>query len=116
MTMKKITLLLMILISVITLNAYGQADTTKTIQQDKVITLKIEGMSCEFCARGLKSSLQKLAGISIHGIDTKKGFAKVSFRRNNIPAGEILKDAIENTGFKLTEVQGKEKDNSEEEP
>lgn len=116
MTMEKITSILMILISVIALDAYGQADTTKTIQQDKVITLKIEGMSCQFCARGLKSSLEKLDGISIHKIDPKEGFAKLSFKQDNIPTDEIFRDTVENAGFKLTKVKRNERNNSEQEP
>ena len=112
--MKKILSILLVLVGAIALNAYGQADTTTTIQQDKAITLQIEGMSCEFCARGLKSSLEKLDSVSIHEIDPKEGFAKLSFRQTHIPSDETLKETVENAGFKLVKVQRDTKDDSDQ--
>ena len=114
-SMNKIASILLILVGAVALNAYGQADTTKTIQKDKAITLKIEGMSCEFCARGLKSSLEKLDGISIHEIDPKEGFAKLSFKQAYIPSDETLKETVENAGFKLVKVQRDTMDDSDQE-
>ena len=113
--MKKILSILLVLVGAIALNAYGQADTTMTIQQDTAITLKIEGMSCEFCARGLKNSLEKLDGVSIHEIDPKEGFARLSFKEAYIPPDEILKETVENAGFKLVKVQRDTKDDSDRE-
>tara|TARA_R110002049_G_C8909471_1_gene542334 strand:- start:87 stop:431 length:345 start_codon:yes stop_codon:yes gene_type:complete len=112
--MKKSVFILLMLVGALSLNTYGQADTTKTIQQDKAITLKIEGMSCEFCTRGLKSSLEKLDGISIHEINPKKGFAKLSFKQAHIPSYHTLKETVENAGFKLVKVQRDTKDNSDQ--
>ncbi|MCH2449433.1 MAG: heavy-metal-associated domain-containing protein [Gracilimonas sp.] len=112
--MKKIVSILLILVGALSLNTYGQADTTTTIQQDKAITLKIEDMSCEFCARGLKSSLEKLDGISIHQIDPKEGFAKLSFKQAHIPSDRTLKETVENAGFKLVKVQRDTKDDSDQ--
>ena len=113
--MERIASILLILVSAIALNAYGQADTTMTIQQDTAITLTIEGMSCEYCARGLKSSLEKLDGISIHEIDPTEGFAKLSFKQTHIPSDETLKETVENAGFKLVKVQRDTKDDSDQE-
>ncbi|GEM_PF-1091986 len=113
--MKKITSILLILIATLALNAYGQTDSTRTQGKVTPVKLHIEGMACEFCARGLKNSLEKLDGITIHKIDPKKGFATLSFNQDNIPSDQTLTKTVENAGFKLTKIQrNKENDSGEE--
>lgn len=103
--MKKFASVLLILLGAIVFNAHSQADSTKAMQQDNTITLQIEGMACDFCARGLKNSLEKLDGLTIHEIDPEKGFAKLSFKPHKVPSDKILKDTVENAGLKLTKVE-----------
>ncbi|MDR8391488.1 hypothetical protein NC796_10080 [Aliifodinibius sp. S!AR15-10] len=53
-------------------------------------------------------------GISIHEIDPKEGFAKLSFKQPYMPSDEILKETVENAGFKLTKVQRNKENDSDQ--
>lgn len=76
--------------------------------------LKLRACLASSAHEGLKSSLEKLDGISIHEIDPKEGFAKLSFKQTHMPSDEILKETVENAGFKLTKVQRKKENDSDQ--
>lgn len=111
--MKKLAYVLVLVVGLPVSGAHAQSDTTKEPKQKKVITLQIEGMTCELCAQSLRNSLEKLEGISIYEIDPEKGFARLSFKPDNVPSDEILKEKVENAGFKLTKIQRNEKNKSD---
>ncbi len=112
LAMKKTAIFLSVFLGLLCFNAYGQSDTTKVKQPGKEITLQIEGMACGFCARNLKNSLEKLDGITVHQIDPEKGFAELSFEPGKAPSDAQLKESVENAGFVLKKIIGKQ----EEEP
>lgn len=111
--MKTSLSILFLLLGFASTNVLAQSDTTPVKQTEKEITLQIEGMACSFCARSLKNSLSKqLKGVTIHKIDPKKGFAKLSFEKGTIPSDDQLKKTVENAGFVLKKIERKREEQS----
>lgn len=64
----------------------------------KHIVLKVEGMSCNQCAKVISKSLEKLQGINEFKIDLKKNKIYLSFDKDKINKGLIIK-AVEDAGY-----------------
>ena len=65
-------------------------------------TIKIEGMSCMHCVNRVKTSLEALKGVESVTVDLGKGKAEVT---GTEAADEILKEAVESQGYKVTEIK-----------
>jgi uncharacterized membrane protein YraQ (UPF0718 family)/copper chaperone CopZ len=70
-------------------------------ESTKIITIAIEGMSCDHCARSIRRALIESAGVSGAEVDFKKGRAVVTGAGFDV--GDI-KNAIESLGYSVTGV------------
>ncbi len=66
-------------------------------------TLIIKGMSCGHCAARVEKVLNKIDGVEAV-VDLESRSAKVNLTQN--VSDEQLKDAVENTGYKVTDIIG----------
>lgn len=62
----------------------------------KMMTLSIQGMSCEHCVRAVDGALGSLPGVRVHGV--RIGEAQVEFNPAEL-APQALVDAIEDQGY-----------------
>lgn len=64
----------------------------------KVITIQIEGMSCQHCVMRVKRAIEGLAGIS--GLSVEAGSAEVTFDETVIKQADI-ENAVVKAGYKI---------------
>ncbi len=62
-------------------------------------TLRVDGLSCPFCAYGLEKHLKQLAGVEGVDIDMKSGKAIVHLKTNAQVNDTALKEAVKKAGF-----------------
>lgn len=72
-----------------------------------LLTLKVDGMSCEGCAVNLHNELLKVAGVLNAEVKYEEGKAFVSVNSTSPPSTESLIAAVEKAGYKgsLTKVE-----------
>ncbi len=63
--------------------------------------LSIEGMTCMHCVMSVKEELGKIAGVTVENVEMGK--AKIKYDSSAI-AQEVIKNAVEEAGYKLTSV------------
>ncbi|KAA3650873.1 MAG: copper chaperone [Proteobacteria bacterium] len=62
------------------------------------VTIKVGGMSCQGCVKGVTSALQAVAGVQAVQVDLGAGEARVDFDPQHTgPAA--LRQAVESAGF-----------------
>ena len=65
-------------------------------------TIKIEGMMCSHCEARVKKTLEGIEGVSLADVNHETDTAVVTL---DIPlADELLKNAIEEQGYTVTEI------------
>jgi len=62
-------------------------------------TIRVDGLSCPFCAYGLEKHLQKVAGVEGVDIDMKSGKAIVHLKADTRVNNAELKAAVKKAGF-----------------
>ncbi|MFQ5779239.1 MAG: heavy-metal-associated domain-containing protein [Nitrospiria bacterium] len=69
--------------------------------QDKhaQITIRVDGLTCPFCAYGLEKKLKRLEGVEKVRIDIDRGIAEVTVAEGKFIQEEELKKAVLNAGF-----------------
>ena len=79
----------------------------KAILQDdlKVVTLRVEGMTCSSCADTVKSAVSEVKGVKAVNVDLKNGEVEVGFEKgvSSASSPELLM-ALEKNGYKGTIV------------
>jgi len=66
-----------------------------------VITLRIEGMTCEACAAHIQKALADVPGVQSASVDYGKETARVAVDANAPPSREALVKAVESAGYKV---------------
>jgi copper chaperone CopZ len=69
------------------------------------IQLKIYGLDCELCARGVSASIGKLAGIESVNVSIKTGMLDVILTRGNKFKMSDLRKRIRQNGFRAMEAK-----------
>lgn len=73
----------------------------------QVIEVKVEGMACPFCARGIETNLGKLPGVAKAQVNLESGSARVIAKPGEkVDAGRV-KQAILDAGFTPGEIKVK---------
>ena len=57
--------------------------------------MKIEGMSCEHCAKRVREAIEKADGVKSVNVDLKEGIAHIEGENYDV---EAVKAAVENAG------------------
>ncbi len=68
------------------------------------IVVRVDGLSCAFCAYGLEKKLGELEGVEKVQINLKNGTAVLTVKDNNIITDETIKKTVENSGFTPKEI------------
>lgn len=63
--------------------------------------LKIEGMTCEGCVRGVTKKLSSVAGVERAQVDLKAGKATVEYDESRANPGQMIA-AVEQIGYKAS--------------
>ena len=68
------------------------------------IAIRVDGLSCPFCAYGLEKKLKRLAGAEKVEIDIEAGVARIRLREGQRIDEKALKKAVEAAGFTPREI------------
>ncbi len=99
--MKNITLLSLLMMLVFSLSLYAADCKTTT---STFVDMKISGMTCENCVHKVKTSLEKVDGVSKVDVALAGHTAQVTFDANKTSA-EKLREAVKTSGFEVKAVQ-----------
>jgi len=69
--------------------------------------IKIDGMTCQFCAHNVKKRLKKLDGVEKVGVDQDKGLATLQVMAGTTLTDEQLKALIAEAGYNYRGMQSK---------
>jgi mercuric ion binding protein len=72
--------------------------------KEKVLLLKVKGLSCSFCAYGLEKKLKKDPKVQSIKIDIEKGLVFLKVSPNYILFRDQLKKKVDEAGFTLEDV------------
>lgn len=73
-------------------------------QQDRVIRVKILGMSCPFCAYGAKQKLKMLEGVEEVEVDLESGVATLAMEAGADVSNDALKETVDEAGFQAAAI------------
>lgn len=76
--------------------------------EERVVNVKIGGMSCASCVRTIETALSSLPGVKSVEVNLAREQARISFYPSVTGLNDI-KQAIENFGYKFIGVEGEEK-------
>ncbi len=79
----------------------GPSTVNQAATSGKMITMAIDGMTCEACAAGLKYQLEKTPGVTFATVNYDTGNAKVTLTLQNPAPLEVLKQVISDAGYKV---------------
>ncbi|MFQ5863589.1 MAG: mercuric transporter MerT family protein [Candidatus Brocadiales bacterium] len=82
---------------------FGGGDTGKAIVQNdlKIVTLKVEGMTCASCAKTVKSAISEVRGVKAVRVDLKSGEVRVGFEKGaSLTFPSELLAVLEKKGYK----------------
>ena len=68
------------------------------------ISVKVDGLSCPFCAYGLEKKFKEIDGASDIEIDIKKGLLTFRMEDGKTIAEDKIKDKVKQAGFTPKEV------------
>ena len=69
--------------------------------------IKIDGMTCKFCAHHIKKSLQKLDGVEKVEVDQDKGLATLQVKPGTNITDQQFKSLIAEAGYNYRGTQSK---------
>ena len=72
----------------------------KSVRQDQLAVIKIEGMHCHKCERAIQRSLQKDPGVHEVEVDFNSGQASVLYSRDDITIKQLM-DSVTQAGYKV---------------
>ena len=79
---------------------------TMAFADGKKLTVKIDGMTCPFCAASVESQFEKLDAVDSVDISLTKGTATVTLKEGKDLKEDDVKNAVKNAGFNAIEVSG----------
>lgn len=68
------------------------------------IELRVYGLDCELCARGVAASVQRLPGVKSVDVSVKKGLLEIVLERGNTFKMSDLRKRIRENGFRSMEA------------
>ena len=68
------------------------------------IQLRVYGLDCELCARGVSASIQRIAGVKSVDVSLKKGMLDIVLMRGNTFKMSDLRKRIRENGFRSMEA------------
>ena len=68
------------------------------------IQLRVNGLDCELCARGVSASIQRMAGVKSVDVSLKKGILEIVLVRGNTLKMSDLRKRIRENGYRPLEA------------
>ena len=98
--MKRLTIILasILMLSLTALVATPAEGTEKII-------IRVDGLSCPFCALGLEKNLKKIDGVTYVTIKLEKGIATLELKEGANPSDEEITKQVKNAGFTPREIE-----------
>jgi len=75
----------------------------------KVVVVRVDGLSCPFCAYGLEKKLKNMEGVDKVEIRIDKGIAIVTMKEGQSVNLEKVKEAVKKAGFTPRKIEVREK-------
>ena len=69
--------------------------------------IKIDGMTCQYCAYNVKKRLKKLDGVEQVDVDQDQGLATLQVKAGIVLTDDRLKDLIAEAGYNYRGIQSK---------
>ena len=77
---------------------------TGVFAQTKQVNVKVDGLSCPFCAYGLEKKIKKLDGVENLKIDVEKGMMTFTVAKGKTVSEEDVKKKVKEAGFTPREI------------
>lgn len=101
--MKHVINIFFILFSIGISTLFAQSDT---------VTVRVDGLSCPFCAYGLEKKLNEIDGVDSINIDIEKGSVTLTVGKGTNISEEKIKSKVKDAGFTPREVTFSTKKNT----
>lgn len=72
--------------------------------QEKIV-VRVDGLSCPFCALGLEKNLKKIKGVTDVTIKLEEGIATLETKQGANPSDEEIKKQVKGAGFTPREIK-----------
>lgn len=109
----KIALITLVLITA-TGTMYAASPAISFGDNDKETTvIKVEGMTCSFCAKTVKTALNNEAGVSSVDLDALTGLATITYDKEKTSPEKIAENVTKETYFESKVVKDIQEDKSE---
>ena len=79
--------------------ASGSVETLPPKVETSVIVLRVDGMTCESCAPGVRSELLDIPGVIDAAVSYERKVAEVRVRVERPPAAAVLLEAVKKAGY-----------------
>ncbi|MBL1215181.1 MAG: heavy-metal-associated domain-containing protein [Ignavibacteriae bacterium] len=83
---------------------------TTVFAQSNEVTVRVDGLSCPFCAYGLEKKLNDIKGVENINIDIEEGLIILKIVEGKIISEEELREKIRDAGFTPKEIVFTNKD------
>ena len=74
------------------------------------VTLRVDGMTCPFCAYGLEKHLTRLYGVDSVVVRISDGLVQIREVEGQVVSDDMLKKTVADAGFSLREIVRDESD------
>lgn len=95
------TLLIATLLATAPLSALA-ATPTPTAQ---LVTVKVNGLVCDFCARSIEAMMRKRADVERVHVDLGKGEVHLGLRANSTLDDATLRKLVTDSGYAVTSIE-----------
>jgi len=99
--MNRTSILFLLIIGLMMVTLAPTASGTENLGD---ISIRVDGLTCPFCAYGLEKKLKRLEGAEKIHIDIEKGIAYIQVREGKDIKEKNLKKAVEDAGFTAKEI------------
>lgn len=74
-------------------------------EETEKISIRVDGLSCPFCAYGLEKNLKKLEGVEKVDIKVNQGLAEITLKPGKKLEEKALREAVKKAGFTPREIK-----------
>jgi len=82
------------------ISLFAQDNNSRTF-----IQIRVDGLSCPFCAYGLEKKIKKVEGAANIEIDLEEGIVSLDVPSNKKPTEKSLKKVVTDAGFTPREIR-----------
>ena len=95
---------LFIIILLAGLSATGTFAQSENKELKGTVKVRVDGLSCPFCAYGLEKKLKKMDGVSKIEIDVENAFALLTIEEGKIVTDDNIREKVKDAGFTAREI------------